>query len=870
MNRNRGSRRRSRGLVLLLAVAVVGVGLAMPAQAAPPVVKTVPWVATNPLISHDTWVGKTIRLKGTATVAIGDSFSWTWDFGDGSAVATGTGTGASKVNESNSATGVPTSIDIEASHAYSGTVGTVFSATLTVTDTTTNQAASQHYYVKLQTKTQPVEVNVAIDEGLWYLHKTQYRYTYSPSGQDLGYWNSGYAGSGWNAVWAANTNAFEVNGHLEGGDPGDPYTETVSRSLPQLFFQFTAGGIGPHGTPIGTINPDGNSNGRALYVTQGYYAYQGGSFVDAIVASGTPSKTVPGGPFAGSTYKDFVQDIVDGYANCQYPSGTVGSAQYGSNPVAPFAYAGGGWRYSCGDYPDNSPSQWAAISIIPSVREWGAHVDPNVVLWNQTWLKYSWDGHGFGYTDPGYYPWGPFAVTPSGMVQMVMDSIGRGNEMWDRTESWMRDNFDNGGGPGSSVKAYYYGLLSFVKSLLLSPCPTPAACGRDAGDTTPYGIKLLHSSSGSGKLDIDWYAAEAISGASSDGVARTLVNGQDGGGFWYGHNYSGDQYPFETAWAIMMLNQVVFTGGAPVAVATATPNPAMTGATVTLDGTGSFHQDPTKSIVQWDWDINNDGIFELHGPIVTYSWASLGTYPVTLRVTDNAASPATASSIINVIVSIPPLAPTANAGGPYNFCPAVTHWFLDGSKSVNPDEGQHQPGSFPGDTIYGNPSQFSWNLGTAFGDATGVKPDVTAFFTSKGVGSYLITLKVTDTTATSFPGSNLGNLSSTSTAEVFVRAASDPQCASCITNLVSYPKNRLVQLTYPLVAGVDHYNIYRATVSGGPYTKIGTALAIQSVYLDYTVTNGTTYYYVVRPATIGQVETCQSNQVTAKPMALAR
>jgi hypothetical protein len=46
-------------------VAVFAVVLAAPAFAVQPTVKTVPWVASNPLIPHDTWSGNTIRLKGT-------------------------------------------------------------------------------------------------------------------------------------------------------------------------------------------------------------------------------------------------------------------------------------------------------------------------------------------------------------------------------------------------------------------------------------------------------------------------------------------------------------------------------------------------------------------------------------------------------------------------------------------------------------------------------------------------------------------------------------------------------------------------------------------------------------------------------------
>jgi len=73
---------------IAVAVALI-VLLAQSAFAAAPVVKTVPWVASNPLIPHDTWSGKSIQLKGTCDRQ-GASLSWTWDFGDGSPVAIGT------------------------------------------------------------------------------------------------------------------------------------------------------------------------------------------------------------------------------------------------------------------------------------------------------------------------------------------------------------------------------------------------------------------------------------------------------------------------------------------------------------------------------------------------------------------------------------------------------------------------------------------------------------------------------------------------------------------------------------------------------------------------------------------------------------
>ena len=321
--------------------------------------------------------------------------------------------------------------------------------------------------------------------------------------------------------------------------------------------------------------------------------------------------------------------------------------------------------------------------------------------------------------------------------------------------------------------------------------------------------------------DLDWYNAETSKGDPSDGVARALVNQQHADGSWYGsppYAPTGEYYNFQTAWAIIMLNRTIFQAGAPVAVAQAIPNPGVAGQIITLDGSESYHQDPSKTIVSWAWDIGNDGTTDATGPVTTYSWPAVGNYPVKLTVTDNAASPATASTIVTVIISTPPLAPTADAGGPYNFCPNRTPWFLDGTGSVNPDEGQHQPGSFPGDTIYG-PNQFAWDLdgnGT-FIDAYGQTPDVTAFFTGKGVGSYLVQLKVTDTTAASFPSSGI-DLSSTDSAQVVVRAGNDPAC-SCGNDLTARPKLNKAELRWTWKPGAHHYNVYRGTISGGPYLR---------------------------------------------------
>jgi hypothetical protein len=138
-----------------------------------------------------------------------------------------------------------------------------------------------------------------------------------------------------------------------------------------------------------------------------------------------------------------------------------------------------------------------------------------------------------------------------------------------------------------------------------------------------------------------------------------------------------------------------------------------------------------------------------------------------------------------------------------------------------------------------------------------------------GVGDYLIQLRVTDTTATSFPNSQMGDLSDTGAAQVSVKAADDPACA-CIDDLAARPKSGKVQLTWTHNPSAASYNVYRSTAMGGPYTLIANTTSTYSTYLDTGVTNGVTYYYVVREVALNTDELCQSNEASATPTARTR
>lgn len=59
------------------------------------------------------------------------------------------------------------------------------------------------------------------------------------------------------------------------------------------------------------------------------------------------------------------------------------------------------------------------------------------------------------------------------------------------------------------------------------------------------------------------------------------------------------------------------------------------------------------------------------------------------------------------------------------------------------------------------------------------------------------------------------------------------------------------------------YNIYRSNTSGGPYSRINSALDSSTVYTDNSVSGGQTYYYVTTAVNSDGEESADSNQAQA-------
>src|SRR3954452_3316095 len=172
----------------------------------------------------------------------------------------------------------------------------------------------------------------------------------------------------------------------------------------------------------------------------------------------------------------------------------------------------------------------------------------------------------------------------------------------------------------------------------------------------------------------------------------------------------------------------------PVASFSATPNPATPGATVQFDGTGSH--DPVGTINHYEWDLDGDGTFETDGgtsPFTSRSYPVRGSYPVSLRVTDNGGKENIYTRSVHVsnpptaALTATPLAPltgqdvsfdasgSSDPDGPI----ADYSWDLDGDGTFETDTGTTSHAS----TTYATPGLRTVRVQVTDGDgATATKP----------------------------------------------------------------------------------------------------------------------------------------------------
>ena len=90
-----------------------------------------------------------------------------------------------------------------------------------------------------------------------------------------------------------------------------------------------------------------------------------------------------------------------------------------------------------------------------------------------------------------------------------------------------------------------------------------------------------------------------------------------------------------------------------------------------------------------------------------------------------------------------------------------------------------------------------------------------------------------------------------------------PAPPSAPTGLNATPGNAQVALTWTASTGATSYNVKRGTITGGPYTTVSSPTSAS--FTDTSLTNGTTYFYVVSAVNAGG-ESANSSQVSAIPV----
>ncbi len=324
-----------------------------------------------------------------------------------------------------------------------------------------------------------------------------------------------------------------------------------------------------------------------------------------------------------------------------------------------------GWRYGRNDSSiDNSFSQWPTMALEEGKLLWDINVTPKAYEKLEEWLRYSKCADGsWGYDTPN--DWCNTAKAGAGLAMLkwlgipltdpdAQSALAYLVTNWSRIceSTWPGGNWDD-----------FYAMYAVYKGLRF------------------MGVTALAGGIG------DWQEL----------YNNFLVNGQNANGSW---NECSGWLPhthMETSFALAMLAPDV-GGLPPVANAGGPYGPVNPGQNVALDGSLSVHQDPTKNLVLYQWDLNNaDGLWWNDTPPVPggpggagaiginpdVSYPDTGSdelYTVTLRVTDDGSPAATDDDTSTVEVNTGNVPPVASTNGPWAALPNMVVTF-DGTSS---------------------------------------------------------------------------------------------------------------------------------------------------------------------------------------------
>jgi hypothetical protein len=191
-------------------------------------------------------------------------------------------------------------------------------------------------------------------------------------------------------------------------------------------------------------------------------------------------------------------------------------------------------------------------------------------------------------------------------------------------------------------------------------------------------------------------------------------------------------------------------------------------------------------------------------------------------------------SISKTVPNVPPtVAITSPSGGATFTAPASIAITADANDS---DGSIAQVDFYGGSTLIG----------------TATSAPFTATWNNVGAGSYALTAVATD---------NLGATVTSAPVNVSVL----PAPPSAPTSLVANAGDATVALSWSASSGTQSYTVKRGGSASGPFSTIASGLTATG-YVDNSVTNGTTYFYVVTASNAGG-ESPDSNVASATPEA---
>jgi PKD repeat protein len=228
------------------------------------------------------------------------------------------------------------------------------------------------------------------------------------------------------------------------------------------------------------------------------------------------------------------------------------------------------------------------------------------------------------------------------------------------------------------------------------------------------------------------------------------------------------------------------------------------GSTFQFNYSGS---DSDGVITRYEWDFGDNTTAT--GATQSHTYPNVGTYTVSLRVTDDGGESYTARTTVKITNPAKP--PEASVGGPYRGSPGTTLLF-DGMASSDPDG-----------TITG----YVWSFGDG---ASGSGPTPAHAYAQ--TGTYNVSLTVTD------------NSGMTSTATTTATISTQPTVTAPTGLLATTGAGAQVNINWSSSSPPHHFQIERATSLSGTFVPLSATPTTNS-FTDNGVSVGGIYFYRV-------------------------